>query len=312
MKNKRFLLGIGILVLVFVSSIIVSCSSHDNPLAYQTDAHGRGKAVVLIEESFKRLFDTSIYTFESQFPKADIQPKYMAESDVIKAFYNDEAKTIVISRDFTEEEKKFLKSKKVEVRSDKVAVDAVAIIVHPSNTDSLFTVDELKEILLGKQATWKGSKKPINVVYDNMNSANYNYLKEFCGSESKSKNVFAVKSNEEVINHVKNNPNSVGVIGLNWISDQDDFDVKDFLDGIKVARIAKDKNSDYFQPYSGFMYTKEYPLTRDIWILNKGRRAGLNTGFVLFMIGEIGQTIVQKSALVPANSPVRLIQFKEE
>jgi phosphate transport system substrate-binding protein len=60
------------------------------------------------------------------------------------------------------------------------------------------------------------------------------------------------------------------------------------------------------------MYTKEYPLIRDIWMINKGRKSGLNTGFVLFMTSEIGQTIIQKSGLVPANSPVRLIQFKAE
>jgi phosphate transport system substrate-binding protein len=301
---------------LFLSSLFLilfsSCNQHNNPLAYQTDTHGRGEATVLIEESFKRLFDTSIYTFESQFPKAKIIPKYMTEDNIIKSFYNNEAKTIVISRELNPEELKFLKSKKVEVRSDKVAVDAIAIILHPSNLDTLLTIDELKQILVGNQKTWKNSNNEIKIVYDNVNSANYNYLQSFCGKDLNSKNVFALKSNEEVINYIKKTPNAMGIIGLNWISDQDDFDVKDFLDGIKVVALSKNKKSKFFQPYSGFMYTKEYPLTRDIWMINKGRKSGLNTGFVLFMISEIGQTIVNQSALVPANAPVRLIQFKEE
>jgi phosphate transport system substrate-binding protein len=297
---------------VLIVGLFLSCNSHDNPLAYQTDTHGRGKTKILIEESFKRLFDTSIYTFQSQYPKATIQSIYKNESDIIRSFYNNESKTIVISRDFTEEEKLSLKSKKVEVRSDKIATDAIAVIVHPSNKDTLFTVDELKKILIGDQVSWKSSNQPIKVVYDNINSANYNYLVNFCGSENKSNNVFAVKSNEQVIRYVQKTPGALGIIGLNWISDLDDFDVKDFLEGIKVAAIAKDKFSDYFQPYAGFMYTKEYPLIRDIWMINKGRKSGLNTGFVLFMTSEIGQTIIQKSGLVPANSPVRLIQFKAE
>ncbi len=299
-------------ILLLLTGLFFSCNSHDNPLAYQTDAHGRGKTKILIEESFKRLFDTSIYTFQSQYPKATIQPIYKTESDAITSFYNNEAKTIVISRDFTADEKKSLKSKKVEVRSDKIATDAIAIIVHPTNTDTLFTLDELKTILLGNQTVWNSSRQPIKVVYDNINSANYNYLVNFCGAENKSNNVFAVKSNEEVIRYVQKTPGALGIIGLNWISDLNDFDVKDFLEGIKVAAIAKDKTSDYFQPYAGFMYTKDYPLILDIWMINKGRKSGLNTGFVLFMTSEIGQTIIQKSGLVPANSPVRLIQFKEE
>ena len=54
---------------VLIIGLLLSCNSHDNPLAYQTDTHGRGKTKILIEESFKRLFDTSIYTFQSQYQK---------------------------------------------------------------------------------------------------------------------------------------------------------------------------------------------------------------------------------------------------
>jgi phosphate transport system substrate-binding protein len=288
------------------------CNSNDNPLAYQTDTHGRGKATILVEESFKRLFDTSIYTFESQFPKADVIPEYMSENKIIEAFFDNKSKTIVISRDFTKEEKAILKKQQVEVRSDKVAIDAIAIIINPANKDTLMTVDQLKAILTGKQTKWNSLGTKINVVYDQANSANFNYLKNYCGEENMNKELFAVNSNEEVINYVKKNPSAMGVIGLNWISDQDDFDVLDFLDGIKVVALAEEENGKYFQPYAGFIYTKEYPLTRDIWIINKGRKSGLNTGFVLFMISETGQTIVQKSSLVPANAPVRLIQMRTE
>lgn len=301
-----------LLIASVLTVLVLACNQHDNPLAYQEDSHSRGKAVILIEESFKRLFDTSIYTFESQYPKADIVPTYMAESDIIEAFYQNKAKTIVISRDFTEDEKKSLKTKKVEVRSDKIAIDAVALIVHPSNTDTMLTVAQLKDLLTGKTKNWMQNKKPVTIVFDQQSSANYHYLKEFCGQDIDSKNVFAVKSNEEVINYVKKNPSAMGVIGLNWISDQDDFDVKDFLADIKVVALAEKEGGKYFQPYAGFMWTKEYPLTRDIWMINKARKAGLHTGFVLFMCGEIGQTIINQSALVPAKNPVRLIQMIEE
>jgi phosphate transport system substrate-binding protein len=290
---------------------ISSCTHpHTNPLAYQKDTHGRGKAKILVEESFKRLFDTSIETFEGQFPKAHIIPEYLAEDDIIQGFYNNRAKTIVISRDLNATEIKFLKSKHVEVRSDKIAMDAITFIVHPSNNDTLLTAQEVKRILTGKLKNWKASGQKINVVFDKPNSANYNYLKDVCKMDSTNKQIFAVNSNEEVINYVKKNPNALGVIGLNWISDDDDFDVQDFLKGIKVVAVAKNAKSDYFQPYAGFIYTKEYPFTRDIWMINKGRRSGLNTGFVIYMKGETGQTIIQKASLVPSNSPIRLIQFK--
>ena len=289
-----------------------SCNHPQNPLAYQTETHSRGKAVVYIEEAFKPLFNTSISTFEGQYPKAKILPKYLTENDIVQAMYDRKAKTIVISRDLDEKEKKYLRSKKIEVRSEKIAIDAIALIVHPSNKDTLITVDDLKALLTGKNTRWKTSGNEVKVVYDKPNSANFNYLTKLCGNQANNKVIFAAKSNEEVINFVKSNPNSMGIIGLNWISDNDDFDTQDFLKGIKVMAVAKNKKSEYFQPYNGFMYTQEYPLIRDIWIINKGRKSGLHSGFVLFMKNEIGQTIIQQAGLVPAKSPVRLIQFTGE
>jgi len=150
------------------------------------------------------------------------------------------------------------------------------------------------------------------VVFDNRFSGNFRYLKEFTGNAEFPKNVFAVNSNEEVINYVKNNRSALGVIGVNWISDEDDFTVLDFLEGVNVVGLADKDTSYYYKPYQGFIKTKEYPLTRDVWMINKGRNAGLNTGFVLFMAGEKGQLIIQKSSLVPAVAPVRLIQISTE
>ena len=304
--------NIKICAIIISTSLLTGCNSSDNPLAYAKNTHGRGAVKIYIEESFKPLFDTSIYTFESFFPKANITAVYRSEGEIINSFFANKTKTISISRDFTKAEKYKLKKKSVEVRSEKIAEDALALIIHPSNNDSLITIEELKAIISGKQTTWKTSQSKINVVFDQKNSANFAYLIDLCKIKQLPINVFAVHSNVEVINYVKNNPSALGVIGLNWISDQDDFDVLDFVNGIKVMSVAKDNKSGHFKPYAGFIFTREYPLKREIWMINKAGRQTLNSGFVLFMKGEKGQLIVQKSALVPANAPVRLIQLREE
>ncbi|MFN5877901.1 MAG: PstS family phosphate ABC transporter substrate-binding protein [Flavobacteriales bacterium] len=294
---------------IILAVFFAACGSEGRPIGYESDTHGRGKAVIYVEESFKPLFDTSIYTFESQFPHADIEAIYSSEGKIMEAFFQNKTKTICISRDFTDAEKAQLRKQNVEVRSDKVAQDAVTLIVNPANMDTLMTVQRLKRILTGKDTIWQGLKTRINVVYDRESSANFNFLRDYCGKNNIPINILAVNGNEEVINYVKKNKSALGVIGLNWISDQDDFDVLDFVNGITVVSLAKSENDDYFKPYAAFVYTKEYPLTREIWLFNKGKKSGLNTGFVLFMIGEKGQTIVQKSALVPATAPIRLIQM---
>lgn len=292
--------------------LMASCDNSGKPVLYDEDTHSRGHARVYIEESYKPLFKTSIYTFESQYAKAHIEPVYCNENEAIQALFADSTKTICLSRDLTDLEKALLKKSLVQVRSTKIAEDAVALIVNPENPDTSMTIERLKAILTGKDTTWKSLKTKINVVFDNQYSGNFRYLKEFLKGEPMSKNVFAVKTNEEVINYVKNNRSGLGVIGVNWISDEDDLTVLDFLKGINVVGLADKDTSYYYKPYQGFIKTKEYPLTRDVWMLNKGRNAGLNTGLVLFMSGEKGQLIIQKSALVPAVAPVRLIQLNTE
>ena len=193
-------------------------------------------------------------------------------------------------------------------RSDKIATDAVVIIMHPSMTDTILSVDQIKRLLSDNDALLPSNANPTQIVFDQKGSANFNYLTNMLQIERLATRVSALKSNEEVINYVKTHPGAMGIIGLNWISDQDDPTSLLFMDGVRVASVYSSNPSDACKPYAGFIYTKEYPLIRDIWVINKGRRSGLHTGFVLFMKkDDKGQLIIQKSGLVPALTPVRLV-----
>jgi phosphate transport system substrate-binding protein len=295
-------------ILLFFALLFSACDSNNNPFVYQKDAHGRGKAHIYVEESFKPLFSTSIATFESQYPKAKVTATYGAENQMIDAFYANKTKTIVVSRNFNDKEKEYLKSKNVSYRSDKIATDAIVIILHPSMEDTVLSVAQIKKLLSNDNSKLP-SNSPLNqIVFDQKGSANFNYLTNMLQIEQLSSRVSALQPNEEVINYVKTHPNAIGVIGLNWISDQEDPTSMAFMDGLKVASIYTTNAADACKPYAGFIYTKEYPLIRDIWVINKGRRSGLHTGFVLFMKkDDKGQLIIQKSGLVPALTPIRLV-----
>jgi phosphate transport system substrate-binding protein len=296
-------------LLLFGLLVLAACDHNNNPFVYQKDAHGRGKAKILVEQSFEPLFKTSIETFMSQYPRARVTAQYMAENNIIEAFYANKTKTIVITRNFNDTEKEYLQSKNVSYRSDKIATDAVVLILHPSNTDTILSVAQIKKLLTENHTNNDFSKKgKFQVVFDQNGSANFNFMTNILQVNQLGNGVSALKSNQEVINYVKTHPNAIGVIGLNWISDQDDPTSLAFMDGLRVASIYTNDPSTACKPYAGFIYTKEYPLIRDIWVINKGRRSGLNTGFVLFMKkDDKGQLIIQKSGLVPALTPVRLV-----
>jgi len=297
-------------LLVFFIGLIAlnSCDHNNNPFVYQKDAHGRGKAKILVEQSFQPLFETSIETFMSQYPRARIKANYLTENEIIEAFYANQSKTIVITRDFNDKEKAYLKSKNVSYRSDKIATDAVVIIMHPSMTDTILSIDHITNLLRGDKVSLASSTIPSQIVFDQNGSANFNFMVNMLQIKELGKNITALNSNQEVIKYVKTHPGTMGIIGLNWISDQDDPTSMAFIEGLKIAAVYDTDPETACKPYAGFIYTKEYPLIRDIWMINKGRRSGLNTGFVLFMKkDDKGQLIIQKSGLVPALTPVRLV-----
>lgn len=310
MNMKRYVFIVTGLLLIIVSAC--------NRGTEGKNTNSSGEIVLYLEESFKPLFETSIYTFEGQNSNASIEALYVNEADAIDAFLNGKTSTICITRDFTDAEKKsLLTNSNVEVRSTKLAIDAVALIVHPENTDTLMTVERLKNILNGKDSLWQGTNRKINVVFDNPNSANFNYLRNLADITSLPVNVFAVNSNEEVISYVKENRNALGVIGVNWISDEDDPTTLDFRDGINVVALSKTEGGEFFKPYQAYIYEgyhmgKSYPLVREAWLLNKAGKTSVNSSFVNFMTGEKGQLIIQKSSLIPANMVARMVNITTE
>lgn len=293
--------------LVGITTLITSCGNQPKTTV-NTDSNE--EVTFLIEDSYKPLFETSIYTFNGNDLDNNIVGEYLPEDEIIKRFFNNESKTIAITRTFTESEKSQLRKKLVEVREDMIAHDAIALITNIENKDTTITINKLVAILQGKDSLWSNGKK-INLLFDKNFSANYNYLKQLANITEFPSNVYAANSNEEVIQKVKDNKNVIGVIGVNWISDEDDPKTLNFLDGINVLSVYNEQKQEYFKPFQAYIYNKNYPLTRSMYIINKASKRSVNTSFVNFMITDRGQLIILKSSLVPANKVARIISLTD-
>lgn len=301
-------------MLLLPAVVLYSCGNGGQQQG-PSDTPTSGRINISVDESFALLFDTQIYTFESLYPKASVTPAYKPEGDVITDLFSDSVRVVVIARELNEEEWKALDSRKIKPQSVKIAEDAVALIVNPENMDSLLTVDQLRNILAGKDTLWsqlneKSTLGKINVVFDNNSSANARYLQQsLMNGAGFNENCFAVKSNPEVIEYVKSHKNALGVISVNWISDQDDTLSNQFLQQVRVVSVSKGDGNGYFKPYQAYIKTKEYALCRDVYMLYRGKMSSLGTGFASFVAGDKGQRIILKSGLVPATAPVRVVEI---
>lgn len=297
---------------------IVSCD-RGSYTADLSDTPTSGNITICADEALQPLVDAEVNTFTSLYSLATVRVNYRPEFDVMDFLMNDSVKIVVANKNLTSEEEAYLKSLKCFPKSVKVAVDAVAIIVNNENVIVKLALSELKNILSGGIARWNeivstATPDSIIVVFDNAKSGNVRYLKErFIKDSDFSKKCFAVQTNPDVIKYVKENKNALGIIGVNWISDMDDESVNNFRSGIKVVALKDEMNTEYqdfYEPYQAYMATNQYPLVRDVYVINRESRNGLGTGFAAFFAGDQGQRIVRLAGLLPATMPVRIINVK--
>ncbi len=277
-----------------------------------------GNIKIAVDESFQPLIDTEVYTFTSLYQNAHITPEYKPEYDVVNDFMNDSVQVMVTSRKLTDNQIKYLRDTLVIARTIPFAYDALAIITNKENADTLLKYDTVRDIFTGKISKWneinpKSKLGSINVIFDNTKSGNIRYFKErFNITDTLGSNFFAVKTNAEVVDYVSKNPDALGIISVNWISDKDDPLSTGFLKKVNVEAISQEFINDgsFYRPDQGWIYEKSYPFVREVYLISRETFTGLGTGFIQFATGEQGQRIVLKSGLVPATMPIRLVQIK--
>jgi phosphate transport system substrate-binding protein len=310
--------GSGLQLLAIASmAFLVSCKS--NPRLPE-ESPTRGNIRIIADESFQPIIDAEISTFTQLYADAKIKAIYKPEVDVINDFMNDSVKVIVTSRQLSEDQIQYLRDTLVIARTTRFAYDALALITCKENKDTILKYKTVKDIFLGQTSDWKevnpkSKLGEIKVVFDNTKSGNIRYFKElFEIKTGLPYNFYAMNNNAEVVDFVSKNPEALGIISVNWISDKDDSVSANLLKKINRVGVSQQLADDgfYYRPDQGFIYTKEYPFTREVYLISRETFKGLGSGFIQWATAEQGQRIVKLSGLVPATMPIRIVQIKTE
>lgn len=288
---------------VLTASVIIACSG--SPFGKDNDTHSRGYKTMIADEAYQPLLRTVSMTFSGLYPKATINFEYRSESEALNALIKDETKTIFVSRDFTEKEKAKLVKSNIQAKAIIFAYDAVTFILHPSVTDTIFSEEQIKQLLIANSGK-------NTMVFDQVQSSNFNFLQRHFGISKYGKNVKALANTPEVIKYVSEHPEAIGVVGFAWFSDMEDPIVQARLKHVRVAHILNKKDNKAYQPHSYNLRESLYPFRKEIYCLNKGAADGLNSGFTVFLEDEKGQMLIHKTGLLPYRKTPRMFNFEFE
>ena len=288
--------------------------------SFKRESATSGNIYIAADESFQPVVEAEIQNFMGLYPDATVKAIYLPGEEAIAAMLNNDSLRLVIStRLLTREEENVLKAQKTSPKTSRLATDAIALVVHRSNQDTVLTTAQMEGILTGEISSWKqiNPASPLGdimLVFDNALSSTVRYMQDsVLHDRPLTTKVFAADTNPQVLEYLAQTPHAIGIIGVAWISDQDDEKATGFKQHIRTmkiqTRIACPYEGDFFQPYQGFIFTHCYPLTRGVYAILRESSFGLGTGFVSYLASDPGQRIILKAGLVPDRSPTRVTKW---
>jgi phosphate transport system substrate-binding protein len=219
-------------------------------------------------------------------PNADIQVGGGGSSVGVQAVGEKTSEIGMSSRELNDAEK----TKYPGLVQYTVAKDAVVVIVHPDNTASAMTLDQVRGIYNGSIQSWDkvgGTTSAFVVIGRDSASGTRTYFTETVMKNEKYRSdMREMNSNGAIASYVAGNRYAIGYVGLGYLSD----DVK----GIKIV-----SKGTPVEPSVATVLAGTYPISRPLYMLTNGEATGLAKDYIDFIKSTDGQRIVTEEGFVP-------------
>lgn len=208
-----------------------------------------------------------------------------------KSMINSTCDIADMSRFMKDEEFKAAVEKGVFPVAHVVALDGLPVIVHPSNPVSSLTVEQVRDIYIGKITNWKdvgGPNMKIVMISRDTNSGTYETFENMVMKKEKIvKDCEYVGSNGAVRGRVQSTPAAIGYAGLGFV----DKSVKALsINGIYPSRKT--------------VSSGKYPIARPLFMFTNGypKMGSSVYQFVTLHLTQKGQEIIERIGFVPVTS----------
>ena len=192
----------------------------------------------------------------------------------------------ISSRKIKDEEVKKAAVKGVKVNETPIAIDGIAVIIHPKNKVKELTKQQIKDIYTGKINDWSdvgGEKRKIVVVNRDSASGTFEAFNILAlNMEKVRRDALQCASNQAVAMTISMTPGGIGYIGHGYLSNK----VKDI--GVNGLRPTRDN-----------ILTGKYPLSRVLYMYTNGKPQGGTKQFIDFMLGPQGKKHIVSEGFIP-------------
>lgn len=276
-----------LLLSIFVS--LISCQETSS----ENENINKGNVIVAADESLKPLVEAQINAYKAHYPETTFTTLYLPEQKAINLLLKDSAEVAIVTRELSENEQIYFKSKQIPYQPAKFAIDGVSFIVNNNSPISELSLDDIKE-------KFSESNKTTQMVFDNSSSSNLYYLiNKFKIKDPQKLNITTADGTINVFDFISKSNTAIGIVGNNWISDDDSKMAKELRKKVKILPI-KIKSTDLaYLPSFENIKAKKYPLDRMVYMHTTKIEWKVAKGFIRFSCSQIGQLIAEKMGILP-------------
>ena len=180
-----------------------------------------------------------------------------------------------------------------EVESDDltetvIALDAISLIVHPENSVTELTLDQLRNIYSGQAKNWQefgGPDLEIVVISRDTPSGSFEVFNRIVlEKERVTSGALMLASNNAVATNVGFTPGAIGYVGLGYAQE-----------GLKILSVQG------VFPSRESVMDKSYLLSRNLYMYTSDASKDLAENFIDFILSERGQQIVEEQGYIRIN-----------
>ena len=237
-------------------------------------------------------------TFMAQKPGAFIAVTGGGSGTGLSSIISGSCDIAMSSRNIKQKEIDLAGQKGIYPKEYKVALDGLAVVVHPSNPVSQLTLDQLAGIFTGKIKNWKkagGKDARIVLLSREVNSGTHVYFKEHvlrkgdaASREEFSPEALLLSSSQAIADEVAQNPDAIGYYGMGYLSDRQ-----------KAVSVASAPGGKVAAPTIENVLSGHYPISRPLFFYTRGEPTGDVKEFVEFVLSSEGQAVVSEQDFVP-------------
>lgn len=254
---------------------------------------------VVGSETVRPLLAACAESFMEVNPRADVIVRGGGSGDGIASLLHGIADIGMASRPLTVKERDFASAKGVELVVSELALDGIAVIVHPSNAVDALDIDQLKRIYSGEIARWSqlggdggigsgasdaGGILPMARAPGSGTAALFS--EQVLAGAALSAATQQLATNEAIVAEVASKPSAIGYTSLGALNNADSR--------VKTVALRAKTGSAATLPSVDSVRARAYPLTRTLYLIGADPRSTAARSFVAHCTGPAGRAMIQR------------------